>query len=102
MKATLRFKGKGEPTEVYLVKSSYTDNGLMAVRAMCSDDHSPFAILSVNPEEPGEVPEGHFWFKNYSENETFLDQMIEQGIVEKVGVTMKQGFVEFELVKVLF
>ncbi|KAG8965983.1 hypothetical protein FRC03_012718 [Tulasnella sp. 419] len=42
-----------------------------------------------------------FWMKTYSENVGLLEQLVKGGIVEEAGPKVKQGFVEFPLVRCL-
>ncbi|KAG8877927.1 hypothetical protein FRB98_006479 [Tulasnella sp. 332] len=58
-------------------------------------------LTSHQLQTPNASGDYTFYMKTYSENETFLQQMTEQGILGKVVGTpeVKQGFVSFPLVE---
>ncbi|KAG9023657.1 hypothetical protein FRB95_012649 [Tulasnella sp. JGI-2019a] len=62
-------------------------------------------LSTILDSHPLKTPNGSgdytFYMKTYSENETFLEQMIEQGTVERIvgAPEVNQGFVSFPLVE---
>lgn len=75
-------------------------NGRDAIRLLDAGDGEPVATATVNlPEE--ECPEGFTFIKDYSENSGILDCLVEAGIVEDMGVAVKCGHAEANLVRIL-
>jgi hypothetical protein len=91
MKATLRMFGK--PYKVILETTRYQD-GNLAVQAIDADDGDPFCTISVNLPESDALPDGAFYAKHWSENETFIDQLVDQKILVPVPAPpASSGFV---------
>lgn len=57
-------------------------NGNTCIRLFT--EGSPFAILSVNLPESSALPPGVFYAKYWSENRGIVEQLEEQGIIERV------------------
>ena len=81
-----------------LVASHYS-NGRLALQII-SHQHEPIATVTVNLPDDN-LPPGHIFLKDYSENKSMLEAMILQGIVEDTGVRVQSGFVEIPLCKLL-
>ena len=96
-KATLIAFGK--TYEVDIVKEVYVNKSL-ALRVY--DSEGMFATLSVNLPGSGALPQDQCYFKNYTENEGFLEQLEEQGLIKRLGQEARSGFVSLPLVEVLF
>ena len=98
MKAKLRLNGVKKVYKVTLIKELYANNEALALEAV--DSEGPFATLSVNLPGSGSLPKNQCYFKTYSENEGFLEQLEAQKLVKRVG-SIEQS-IGAPLVEVLF
>jgi len=93
----ITLRGKYFSGIVNLIKDEY-ENGRLAIRAI-SPIGEPIATLSVNITDSELSGNEYSWFKNYSENEGFLESLEEQGIIEITGKIYLTGFVIVNEVK---
>ena len=100
MKAKLTITAINKTYPVDIQKDKYHDNGALALQAY--DEEGPFATLSTNLPLSKSLPKNQCFFKNWSENDGFLEQLEAQGLVKRVGPSMQTGFVSAPLVEVLF
>ena len=105
MKVHLKTKYFDE--EVTITKATYGDTGATALTA--KDQYGdPFTTFSVYLDDPGvalrspDLPKDHCFFKNYSENEGFLECLEQAGLIKRTGVTANTGYVRIPVVKILF
>ena len=97
MKLTTR---SGHVFECEIIKEKYQNNNRIALQAVDSDGIGPVAKLTVNlPDLP--CPDGFAWIKNYSENEGFMEQLIEAGILAEPIDNTQSGWVTVYLCQVL-
>lgn len=83
----------GKTYKVTLVEEKYYDNGSTAVQAY--DEEGPFCTLSVNLPESSALPKGAFYAKSWSENRGFVEQLLEQGVIEPVNAPIvSSGFID--------
>lgn len=87
--------------KVLLVKECYRNNGALALRAVCETDE-PFAILTVNLPESGMLSRNKCFFKTWSENEGFKEELEKAGLIKDTGQWARTGFVTAPLVEILF
>ena len=100
MKAKLTIESIKKSYKVDIVKDTYKNNGALALIA--NDEEGEFCVLSTNVSGSGSLPKDQCYFKTWSENEGFLEQLEKQGLVRRVGPLMATGFVSTPLVEVLF
>lgn len=75
-------------------------NGRMALVLVDAKDREQVAVATVNlPEAP--LRPGEVFIKDYSENEGMLAALEKAGIVQATGETVRLGFVEVAVAKVL-
>jgi len=99
--ATLKLHFDNESYDVYVRKEEYC-NGGTALVAQDAYDHSPFCTLSVWIDESAELPKAQCYLKTWSENEGFLEQLEEEGIVRDLGHRIVNNFgCEAVLVEIL-
>ena len=84
-----------------VVQKGFYRNKMPALQLLDKENNNPIAtatvfILGYTPETPK-----HTLIKNYSENEGILNCLIEHGIVEDTGKSVKSGFVTCPIVKIL-
>lgn len=77
---------------------AYYCDGSTAMLLNC--DRGQYAKASVYVEG-AELAEDEIVLKNYSENETISRELLAAGIVEETGRTVKSGFVEMPICKIL-
>ena len=82
-----------------VLKMAY-GNGRAAIQLSDPETSEPICTASVNVPDI-DVPEGHTFIKNYSENEGVLEELIEHCIIEKPIQMISNGFVDIPLCKVL-
>ena len=87
----------GEVCKVDL--SQRYSNGRTAIELIC-EDGDPMCVASVNVPALA-LAKDEVIIKNYSENEGVLEALIHAGIVSDTGETVKMGFVECPIVKLL-
>ena len=87
----------GEEFLVTVLAERYED-GVLALS--CFDHEGPFCHLSTHPKGI-DVPEGYTLIKNYSENAGFLDQLVEQGIIESPTCHISWEYISLPVCKVL-
>jgi len=78
--------------EVEIVRGHYQD-GKLAVQL--EERGELYATVSANVPIP--LADGEFAFKNYSENEGFLEQLIAAGLVVETGRWVQSGFVHMPI-----
>jgi len=84
----------GKNYKVRLVTSNYQNNNATAVFAMDGETEEMFCTLSVNLPASSLLPEGTWYGKHWSENTGFLEQLVEQGVIEQVDAPVtSSGFV---------
>ena len=91
---TVRFRNQDCPIE-----QLYYGNDRTALKLLC-EDGSPMAVATVNPPDD-DLPEGHVFIKNWSENEGMLDALVVAGVVEPTGRTVETGWVHADECKLL-
>ena len=96
---TLKMNG-GYVFQVNILKTIYRNNGRLALQAIDAEDGSPVAILTVNLVNLP-CPKDYAWIKDYSENEGFLKQLVEQKVVSEPVQIQPTGYVQVYLCKVL-
>ncbi|HTU17854.1 MAG TPA: DUF4313 domain-containing protein, partial [Gemmataceae bacterium] len=75
-------------------------NGRTALVLVDAKDREEVAVATVNlPEAP--LKPGEVFIKDYSENEGMLAALEKAGIVQVTGETVRSGFVEVPVAKVL-
>jgi len=85
--------------ECEVEQRTYT-NGRTALVLVDTKDREEVAIATVNlPEAP--LKAGEVFIKDYSENEGMLAALEKAGIVQATGETVRSGFVEVRVAKVL-
>lgn len=92
----LKFKGYNLAIEL----NKYSDNNGTALALFEIEDHSPFAMATINMPLI-ELNENEVIIKNYSENEGIEELLIKNGIIEKTGRTVNGGFVNCNICKLL-
>jgi hypothetical protein len=102
MKAKLTIASIKKTYKVELIKASYQNNKALALQAVDLEEGEPFCDLSVNLPGSGALPKNQCYFKTYSENEGFLEQLEKQKLIKRVGPSVATGYVEVPLVEVLF
>jgi len=100
MKTKLTISSIEKSYDVEIIKDKYANNKALALAVY--DDEGPFCTLSVNLPESGALPKNQCYFKNYSENEGFLEQLETQGLVKRLNLSVQTGYVTVPLVEVLF
>jgi hypothetical protein len=100
MKAKLTIQGIKKAYNIEIMKTTYNNNNALALEAY--DKEGSFCTLSVNLPMSRSLPKNQCFFKNYSENEGFLEQLETQGLVKRLGPSVQTGFVSVPLVEVLF
>ena len=100
VKAKLVMQDIKKVYNIEIVKTAYNNNKALALEAY--DKEGPFCSLSVNLPMSTVLPKNQCFFKNYSENEGFLEQLEAQGLVKRKGLSVQTGFVSVPLVEVLF
>lgn len=86
---------------VELYRTEYIDNKSLAVIGIDAKDHDLFADFSVNFPHSIGLKKNEFYFKTWTENEGFLEQFIEQGIVKKLDSAAFNGFCRVPKVELL-
>jgi len=81
-----------------VVKSQY-GNGRTSLKLIDSEGF-PFMSATVNVPD-AKIAKGLTLIKNYGENEGIMEALCEQGFIENTGSTVRCGFVESNVVKVL-
>jgi hypothetical protein len=99
MEIELLTKYFDKPEKVVITKEKYSNNGSLALQANRLDGE-PWATLSVNLPESNNLPENQCYIKTWSENEGYLEQLIEKKVVRLHGKA--GGFIRAPLVEVLF
>jgi hypothetical protein len=93
--STIQFMG----IECRIVKQRYPGNDQIALQLITSDG-IPVAMatscLIDYPFSPNQT-----CIKNYSENQGILEALITAGIIEKTGIHVQRGHVQFPIVRVL-
>ena len=75
-------------------------NGRIAILLVDTTDGSPVTTASVNlPDEP--LNDGEVFIKDWSENQGVLAALVAAGIVEDTGRTVRTGFVQANIVRIL-
>jgi hypothetical protein len=74
-------------------------NGRQAIELIC-ENGEPMCMATVNVPALA-LAKDEVIIKNYSENEGILEVLISAGIVKETGETVKMGFVECPIVKLL-
>lgn len=92
-------ESKSYPVKLYRTK--YQNNKALAVIGIDAEEPEPFADFSVNVPASRNLKANQFYFKTWSENEGFLEQFIEQGIVRQLSESVHTGFVSAPLVELL-
>ena len=96
----------GSTYQVKLRKEQYGANGALALTAVDAGTGEPLATLSVNIVDKDcalqskKLPKGHCFFKTWSENEGFLEQLEAQKLVQNLGV--RHQATGAPIVKILF
>ena len=72
-------------------------DGPMAVLLVDSETGERIGTLSVNLPESGELAEGEFCAKTWSENEPLAETAIGSGLFEDTGRRVQTGFVEAQV-----
>lgn len=85
--------------QIYLEFKSYEDNRRMAVIAYDLHGHR-VATFSTNMPQL-ECEPGHFWLKDYGENEGAYETLMESGMFEDTGQRKATGFVEVIYMRLL-
>lgn len=96
-KIKLRTAYSSRQYPVDVVKAEYEKGGI-ALIAVESKSGMEFATLTS--WIPG-IPEGQVAIKNYSENEGFAQQLVDQGVVRLTGAQLYSGHAAFPLAEVL-
>jgi len=86
------------PKQDYTIKKDTYRTGGMALLIM--DGYTEAMRVSVNIEG-FRCPEGHIVVKDYSENEGILDALIAAGVLCRTDTSVRSGFVNCEVCKVL-
>lgn len=82
------FKYNGETLVIELL--NYVEGGVAVV--VKTKGEEPYCTLSVNlPNKPSK---GHFWLKDWSENEPVVKYLLASGFIHLTGRTCPTGFVE--------
>lgn len=89
-KFTLQLWGQEET--LYLTTNQYANNGGLAVQLM-SPTEGPYATVSTNMADSGDLPDNEFFMKDWSENQEVAEQLIEKSIVLPTGKQSASGFV---------
>ena len=86
--------------ELIIYPASYSNNNNLALLLRREDEEEEdyYGVVSVNTYMP--LPNNMAAIKDYSENESILKALIEQGIVEKTTSYISSGYVEIPVVKV--
>ena len=100
MKAKLTITSINKTYKVEIQKVPYLNNGSLALEAVCGGED--FSQLSTNFPESKNLPPNQCYFKTWSENDGFLEQLEAQGLVKRLGPVIQSGFVQAPLVEVLF
>lgn len=82
-----------------LRSTKYQKGGGLAVEVV-DEDGAPYARLSVNLEEEQPSP-GHFWLKDWSENEPVAKAALEAKVIALTGRMARTGFVAAKEAKLL-
>jgi hypothetical protein len=90
----------GKYFKIEIEKAAYTNNNALALQAY--DDEGPFCMFSVNLPQSEGLPKNQCYFKTWSENAGFLEQLVNKGLIKILGPTIRTGCVEAPLVEVLF
>lgn len=86
-------------TRCEVFKSVYP-NDRVALILYDTEEDCDYATATTNlPDE--DVPEGHAFIKDYSENEGVLDALLAAGVVDKPIRYVHSGFVGIPLCKIL-
>lgn len=81
----------GQSYKVNILTDRYQD-GNLAVRAESGGEQ--FATISVNLPESNSLPRDAFYAKHWSENETFPEQLVAQGVIKPYPAPVaSSGFV---------
>lgn len=91
-----KFRFLGE--ELTIWKGNYAENNRVALE-LVANDGEPFMTATVNTSES--IPDGHVTIKNYSENESLLEVLIENRIVERPAFKIAIGYVRIDVCKLL-
>ena len=84
----------GDKYHVYPQVSEYQVGHATAVELVEVGTDEPFCSLSVNFRESLSLPKGAFYAKHWSENETIVEQLLAQDVIEPVPAPpMESGFV---------
>lgn len=73
----------------------YAQDGTIAIQLFEENGYELIATATVNVGIPG------VFIKDYSENEGLLAQLVEKGLVQEIGATVKSGYVEIPEVKLI-
>lgn len=79
--------------EIYLFKSSYSNNGNLAIVAIC-DDGEVFGMLTVNLCD---LPKKNLAYLDTSNMPDIEEALVKNGIAKKIGKPRMSGFYEYEL-----
>ena len=82
-----------------VVKGTYP-NGRTGLQLFDIEDGSPMCKPTVNIPDV-DVPDGHVLIKNYSECKGVLNALVEGGVVQPTGETVKLDFVSIPICKLL-
>jgi len=91
-----KIKFKGEVLTLNVLKYN---NGTPALQ-LVDEDGAPYMVASVNLPDAN-LKKGEVAIKNWSENRGILDTLIKNRIVSKPVRTVKSGFVDVPIVKLL-
>ncbi len=95
MSNTIQFAG-------YSCKLSFARyiNGGIAIRLVDAEDHTPIAMATICVTD-AQLKEGEVLIKDYSENQGMVDTLTEAGIIEKTGRTVRSGYVDIPVCRLL-
>lgn len=100
MKIIDNFETKNVERQNVIVETSRNySNGRTCIQIM-STRGAPLMVASVNlPDD--DLPDGHVFIKDYSENEGVADALVKAGFIEPTDVVINQGFVSIRMYKLL-
>jgi hypothetical protein len=90
----------GKVFNVFIKITAYKNNDRTALTAVSLEDGSPVATFTKNMNE-WPCPSNHAWIKDYAENEGFMTQLINGGVIAAPIEERISGYVKVFLCPVL-